>query len=409
MPSYRTLSRWLNLPEYRIQSLSEDRSAGLLTIRVVPRSSTPVFTCSRCGCRTRKVHDRYEAEYEDLPWSEFKVRIVVTKVRVPCPRCKAVRMQRLPFARPRARMTTRLEDRIARDCQTSSVLHVSIRWGISWDRCKAADKHFLMEWETARPRLPVRHIGMDEVSSARGYTFMTVLSDLERGRVLDMQPERTQEAAEKCLEKGLTPEQRPTVEAACIDMWKAFRNAVGKVLPKAEIVYDKFHVMQHVGRAVDETRRAEFFRRGDEMRSIMRGKRWLLLSRWQNLDGKGRSSLKDALSRNRRLFKAYYLKEDIHRLWGYIYPGAAKSFWEDWKRALRWQRMPAFRKLVATIEKHLDGILAHCRHAVRFGVVESINAVVKAIIRRARGYRDLAYLRLKVMWATANPVRNPSL
>jgi transposase len=192
-------------------------------------------------------------------------------------------------------------------------------------------------------------------------------------------------------------------------MWGPYREAVAAHLPNAEVVYDKFHVMQHVGRAVDETRRAEFFRQGAEARAAMRGKRWLLLSRWKNLAREGRRRLAEALDLNRRLFKAYYLKEEIHQLWDYTYPGAAIRFWENWKKSLRWQRLPAFERLVATIEKHLAGILAHCRHKVRFGVVESINAIVKSIIRRARGYRDHAYVRLKIMWATAHPTSKASL
>jgi transposase len=111
--------------------------------------------------------------------------------------------------------------------------------------------------------------------------------------------------------------------------------------------------------------------------------------------------LDEALSLNRRLFKAYYLKEQIDRLWSYSYEGAARRFFEAWLRSLRWQRLPAFKKLARTLETHLDGILAYCRHKVPFGVVEAINGNLRAVIRRGRGYRDHEYLVLKVAKATA--------
>ncbi len=116
--------------------------------------------------------------------------------------------------------------------------------------------------------------------------------------------------------------------------------------------------MRHVNNAVDETPRQEFFRRKGRLRAVMRGKRWLLLTRWKNLSRKKRGQLTEALSLNRRLFKAYYLKEQIERLWNYTYEGAALRFFVQWVLSLRWQRLPAFQKLARTLFTHIDGILA---------------------------------------------------
>lgn len=159
--------------------------------------------------------------------------------------------------------------------------------------------------------------------------------------------------------------------------------------------------MQHVNAAVDERRRQEFFRRQGPLRAIMRGKRWLLLTRWRNLPPLKRGELNEALSLNRRLFKAYYLKEQIERLWTYTYEGAALRFFIQWLLSLRWQRLPAFKKLARTLYDHLEGILAYCKHRVPFGVVEAINGNLRALIRRGRGYRDHEYLILKARKSTA--------
>ncbi len=166
-------------------------------------------------------------------------------------------------------------------------------------------------------------------------------------------------------------------------------------------MFDKFHVMKHVNAAVDETRRQEFFRQQRRLRAVVRGKRWLFLTRWTNLSRAKRGALNEAFALNRRLFKAYCLKEQIERLWNYTDEGAARRFFADWVRSLRWQHLPAFKKLVGTLQRHLEGILSYCRHKVPFGVVEAINANIRAVIRRGRGYRDHEYLILKVQKSTA--------
>jgi transposase len=224
-----------------------------------------------------------------------------------------------------------------------------------------------------------------------------VVSDLEAGERSGPVPERKKATLDRFFAEYLRPRRRRAVKAVCVDMWQPFLESLREHLPCAAIVFDKFHVMRHVNDAVDETRRQEFFRHSPRLRAAMRGKRWLLLTRWHNLPGPKRSQLKQALALNRRLFKAYYLKEQIERLWSYSYEGP--RFLDDSRAAMA--ALPAFQKLALTLLNHLDGILAYCRHKVPFGVVEAINGNLRALIRRGRGYKDHEYLILKVQKSTA--------
>jgi len=149
------------------------------------------------------------------------------------------------------------------------------------------------------------------------------------------------------------------------------------------------------------TCRAEFFRQGAEARGLIRDKRWLLLRRWTHLDGEERQTLRALFALNRRLAKAYLLKEQLAQLWNYTYEGAARRFLTTWLLALRWQRLPAFQKLARMLMQHLDGILNYCHEKVPFGKVEAINGNIRAMLRRGRGYRDHEHLLLKVQRATA--------
>jgi transposase len=178
-------------------------------------------------------------------------------------------------------------------------------------------------------------------------------------------------------------------------MWRPFTNSITQWAPNCRIVYDKFHILQHANKAIDEVRRAEFFRKGGRMRGIVKGKRWLLLTRWMNLDSQKRQQLNDLFALNRRVMKAYLLKESLERLWIYRYEGAMLRYLQSWIDQLRWQRLAPFQKLAFMLLDHLDGILNYCRTKVPFGVVEAINGNIKTLLRRGRGYKNLVYLLLK--------------
>ena len=121
--------------------------------------------------------------------------------------------------------------------------------------------------------------------------------------------ERKKETLDTFFEEELTVRQRRGIEAACVDMWEPFRLSVEQWVPNCRIVYDKFHIMQHANQAVDEVRRAEFFRKGGQMRGLVKGKRWLLLSRWIHLTAIQRQELNRLFALNRKVFKAYAQRE----------------------------------------------------------------------------------------------------
>src|SRR5216683_5823344 len=158
---------------------------------------------------------------------------------------------------------------------------------------------------------------------------------------------------------------------------------------------DKFHILQHANAAVDEVRRAEFFRQGVKKRGLIKGKRWLLLSRWKNLAIQHRGELNRLFKLNRCVFKAYLLKESLERLWDYRYEGAMLNYLQNWMDQLKWQRLRPFEKLADMLVNHLEGILNYCRMKVPMGVVEAVNGNIKSLLRRGRGYTNLRYLLLK--------------
>jgi len=351
------------------------------------------------------MRDAKERTWEDLPWAEHPVTLVYAQRRVRCRAC-GIRTERVGFAADHARITRRLRQVIGLDCQSMPTSHAAVRHDISWGKARRAERAFLEEWDAARPKRRPRHLGADEIQRGKGQRFWTVLTDLVRGEVIGLAQDRTTVALTRLLTDRLDARQRTAVEAVCTDMHRPYLNAVATVLPKAEIVFDKFHVLQHASAALDDVRRQEFFRAGAVMRAVGRGKRWLLLRRWATVRGSKRQELQELFAANHRLFKAYVLREQLDRLWTYKTRPGVLNFLLGWIKALRWQRLPEMERLGDFLLTHIDGIAAYCDHAVRFGVVESVNATIKGVIRRARGMRDEVFLVLKLKWATARPIRN---
>ena len=172
-----------------------------------------------------------------------------------------------------------------------------------------------------------------------------MVTNLETGEPLWFGRERKKETLDEFFEKHLSAFQRSAVRAACVDMWEPFRQSLEQWVPQCRIVYDKFHILQHAGQAVDEVRRAEFFRKGGAARDLVRGKRWLLLSSWLNLDRSKRRQLNLLFALNRRILKAYLLKESLSQLWNYTYEGAMLRYLQRWIDQLRSQLLKPMEKL----------------------------------------------------------------
>ena len=178
-----------------------------------------------------------------------------------------------------------------------------------------------------------RAIGIDEISIRKGHNYRVIVSDLDRGRPIWVGGEGRKEADIDLFFQALGENKSARIELAAMDMWKPFRNSVMNNAPQARIIYDKFHIMRHLSKALDEVRRRDKRLRGKD-RSYIKGQRYTLLSRRENLNLDGRRALKKLLQANRRLNTAYVLKETFGQLWDYRTERGARAFFERWKDSL---------------------------------------------------------------------------
>ena len=164
-------------------------------------------------------------------------------------------------------------------------------------------------------------------------------------------------------------------------------------------LFDKFHILNYLTKALDKVRKSEYARLTGKDRRFIKGQKFTLLSNRENLTLEGRQALKTLLAANNRLHTAYLLKESFGQLWNYRREGWARRFFDNWRSALKWQRLKPYEEFARLIERHWDGVAAYCNpdHKVSLGFVEGFNNKIRVIQRRAYGFRDQEYLRLKIL------------
>ena len=299
------------------------------------------------------------------------------------------------------RYTQRMADQVGKLCHDMTNKAVAKAMFLHENTVRELDKLYMAKLLAKHPPSAPRIIGIDELSIRKGHIYRIVVSDLEIGRPIWIGGQGRKEEDLDNFFELLGPKKIKNIRLVVMDMWKAFYNSVKSNIPWANILYDKFHVLDHLSDAMDQVRRNEYKRVSEEDRSFIKGQRYTLLSHRENLNAEGKQALKKLLDANKRLNIAYLLKEEFGQLWDYQREGWARRFFENWREQLKWQRLKPFEKFANMIDEHWEGIASYCNpdNKVKLGFVEGVNNKIRAIQRRAYGYRDEEYMKLKILTA----------
>jgi transposase len=310
-----------------------------------------------------------------------------------------VKREKLPWLANNPFYTNRFSYYVGRKCRTMTIKDVAKELKLDWHSVKALDKEYMQEQLRRNPVAAPRAIGIDEISLRKGHIYRIVVSDLERRKPIWYGGEDRSEESMNMFYEWLSLKKTKKIQLAVMDMWKAFEKSTKENAPGAAILYDKFHVIRHLGDALDKVRKMEYSRLSGKDRSYIKGQKYTLLSNRENLTLDGKNALKKLLNANKRLNAAYLLKESFGQLWSYQTEGWARRFFDNWKNALKWQRLAPYEKFAKMIERHWDGIAAYSKpeNKVPLGFVEGMNNKIRVIQRRAYGLRDEEYLRLKIL------------
>ena len=379
------IRKQLRLKAHTVTGVEETEECMIVEI---DRLGKRLLRCGVCQQRCRKVHDvRQQREWRDLSMRKLPLILRYHPRRVDCPRC-GVRVEDFPWAEAWARVTTALSNAVATLARELSWKGTAREYGLNWKSVAAIVKRAVQYGLRHRRRPPVHVIGIDEVSRRKGQVYLTVVYDLERRVLLWAGDGRTEEAVRRFFTEELGRQRCGTLRVVCMDMWAPYIKLVREHARNAQILFDRFHIVQHLNEAVEEVRRSLWRELSVKQRATFKGTRWLLLKNPWNLRPDQKERLSTMVKWNTPLVRAWYLKESFQLFWTYRQPWRAEQYLRKWMNSAIRSRLDPFKKFVRLLRSHLDGILPWTRLRLSNGAVEGMNNKIKSISHRAFGFRS---------------------
>jgi transposase len=369
---------------WRVKATTRD--AKQVVVDLEPTRASAI--CSGCGETKKRIHDVKPARtwrHTDLWNMPTLVRTAPRRVR--CRHC-GVRIEQVPWARTRSRYTHQFEAEVLRRARDCSISGVCRQLGLHWTSVMRLIERWVEESAEKQFQRPLRVLGVDEVSYGRGHSkYLTIVWDHVRARVVWIGQGRERDTLDTFFAK-LGRRRSRRLEAVTMDMWQGYIGSVQTHAPQAAIVFDRFHIERYLTKAVDEVRKQEFFRRGGAYRDAIRGKKWLLLTKFRRLRRQHRRDLMGLLAMNRRLFKAYLFKEQFEHAWTYKTERGMREFLGRWRALLNWSRLTPLIEFYDMLMRHVDGVVAWARYRLTNAALEGNNSRIRAISQRGHGYRN---------------------
>jgi transposase len=356
----------------------------------------------RCPvCNSRDVHPRghQERTFKAVPIGHKPVTVILPIPRVQCPRCGLLRQVPVAFADPR-RSYTRAFERYALELgRLMTIQDVARHLQVGWDMIKDIQKRDLYR-RFRKPRLrKLKQIAIDEIAIGAGHRYLTVVLNLESGAVVFVGEGKGADALNPFWKRLRA--SRAKVQAVATDMSAAYIGAVTRCLPDATLVFDRFHVMKLVNDKLAALRRQLYAQASAEDKRVLKGVRWLLVKRPENLEARRheRERLEEALQLNAPLATAYYLKEELGEFWEQDDEEQATAFLLDWLARAEASGIKILVGLAKTLRQHALGLVAYYDYPISTGPLEGTNNKIKTMKRQAYGYRDKEFFKLKILAA----------
>lgn len=380
------IRKGLRLKAHHVREVRED---GRQLVAAVERFPGRAVVCSGCGRRGSRVHSRRpERQWRDLRVREQELVLVYAPVRVRCRRC-GVRVEAVPWADRWQRITKALGLALARLARMLSWKETAGHYGVDWKTVAAAVKTAVQRGLQLRRWKPLHVLGIDEVSRRKGQRYLTLVYDLERSRLVWAGENRDADTMRRFF-AWLGPRKARSIVIVCCDMWAVYVAAVRERLPKVCLVFDRFHVVQHLNRAVDDVRRETWRKLEGDEKAAFKQTRWLWLKNPWNLLVQEKRRLSALCGRtNQPIVRGYYLKEAFQRFWDYRVEGWARPYLKQWLWWASHSRLAPFVRFARMIREHLEGILLWTKLRVSNSALEGMNNKVKVVSRRAYGFRKV--------------------
>ena len=387
MSNLKLLCKILRLKGMKITRFWFQKRGQELHLAVKPHKNG--CRCPQCGRRGRIVHHANELRrWEDLTVMGMKVLFWYAPKVIHCPTHGRVQEQ-IPWAPAFSRITYRLEWRICALCQIMTQKAAAGILKMPTSTLSNLLHRIITRVRNGHKIRGLVTLGADEISFCKGRKFATIVYDLDRAHVVWVGLGKGRETIDRFFNECLSTGQKARIQWASCDMSQAYIGAIKYHCPNATLVIDRFHVVKALNAALDEVRKEQWRALDTQGRKAIKGLRWLLALHSQNRT-KGHTRFINSLrNANRRIHRAWVLKDEFEHFWDYCYRGSAKKFLKRWITAALRSRIDSLRQFVNTLRNHFENILAYIDRNLTNAVGEGLNRVIKIVKNRASGYRGL--------------------
>ena len=374
---------------YKLSDLKDTENQVLV---ILGKTGPP--KCPQCGSVHGHIEESYTRIVRDLNLRQKQCHIEFEENKIRCS-CGYRGIEYLDFIRPYSRCTKCLEDAVAFCTFRMTISDASALWNLDWKTVKEIDMRSIQDKMIDLKTLNPTMIGVDEIAYMKGHHYLTIVRDITARRVIWIGFKRKTETLDEFF-KELGPEKSKRIEVCCMDMWDPYIASVKKST-RADIVFDKFHIIKKVNEALDKVRKSVFAQSGESTRKEMKHKRFLILHRRKNLiEEEDIESLEQLLESNKPLYTAYILKEEIADIFDDVDESREMIRLEQWFKNVSDSGIKEFLPVVSMIQSYLYGVLNYFKHRLTNAGSEGFNNKINVIKRAAFGFRDIEYFKLKI-------------
>ena len=351
--------------------------------------------CPRCARSDINFYGIKKRIYRDLSVTNREFYVVYHRQRIKCQHC-GVLSEQLSFCDDYSRYTRRFERYVAELCRVLTISDVAKHLNLSWDVVKEIDKKYLAKKYRNPNFKNLRFLATDEISIGKFHKYLTIVLNLETGQILYVGKERKQKTLDDFF-KAMGTVRCRRIKAMAMDCWDPYIASATKYIGRNKIVFDKFHIIKNYGEVIDNIRRSEFNKADLDTREIIKGSRYLLLANKDNLkNDHQKEKLEQVLELNENINIAYILKDELKLIWKYNDPHEMEQALTEWiNKALASELVPLI-KFAKMLIRYQYGILNYSLYPISTAKLEGTNNKIKVLKRRAYGFHDMEYFRLKL-------------
>lgn len=375
-----------------------------LEVTVIPAKRSQ-GTCSGCNQKSPGYDQLKQRAFEFIPLFGIRVLFLYVMRRLDCPRC-GVTVESVPWANGKSRLTLAYTYFLAAWAKRMSWAEVARAFHTSWDSVCGSVK-LVVEWGLKHRNLDgIKAIGIDEVLWQRGYKFLTVVYQIDKGarRLLWVGRERTVKTL-LAFFRQFGRERAQNLQFICSDMWKPYLKVIAKKAVKAVHVLDRFHIMSNMNKAIDEVRAKEARAlKAKGHGHVLKGARWTLLKRPENRTAAQDIKLAELVRYNLKAVRSHLLREEFQLFWTFHSPHFAGIFIDRWCKKVMRSGIEPMKKIARSLRNHKPLILNwfRARGMLSTGATEGMNNKLKVITRRAFGFRTFQATEIALYHALGN-------